>query len=366
MSLPSRDQFLRSLRSINPSSLPEGQRTCGICNDDYKADDQPVTLSCGHTFGECCLRRWFDGLNNSGLYNNTCPFKCVLYERTDAGVPPTIFIYDPMDEDVPTTRRRPSVSSYSGRRRSYGDEDEDDFVHRRLPARSSNVRPTYGRGNDNTGYSRATPQRHYNTRTVVPYNTRTVSPDNHASRRQNMSHEDSLAERRRRERILADIVDQEGEISAEIRLARSRREYHQAALDRRQAHLSDRPSYSRPSPDISPYARPAPRSSEASARSNGPARVRTLRDLDGDDEDHGHDHGHGDSSSVGKSPFARPGRSLYDTIDYNRRDSTPRNTGRSYGRNDDDRYSPRHTSFAGPTHGNESPFSRRTSVSRRS
>ncbi len=45
---------------------------CGICWNDYDGKDQPVTLPCGHVFGEECIIAWARGTTSAGRHNG-CP-----------------------------------------------------------------------------------------------------------------------------------------------------------------------------------------------------------------------------------------------------------------------------------------------------
>jgi len=97
MSISRREFLANGMTSIDANLLPENQRTCHICHEDYLSPaegDQPeaaVRLSCGHTFGATCIRLWLDTTDSTGAYNRKCPFHCLLYRRTEVprsrGVP---------------------------------------------------------------------------------------------------------------------------------------------------------------------------------------------------------------------------------------------------------------------------------------
>jgi hypothetical protein len=91
--LPSRADFLANhLTPVNPNTLPENQRTCVICQEDYlnpAAGEEPelcvrLPQPCGHTVGRFCIGKWFDTQDANGWFNNRCPYNCdPVYERTD-------------------------------------------------------------------------------------------------------------------------------------------------------------------------------------------------------------------------------------------------------------------------------------------
>jgi hypothetical protein len=91
--LPTRDQFLSSpssLRRVRPEDLTDGDIPCTICLEAYGDGDEPenpVRLPCGHVVGERCIQTHLNSLDYNGLYQNTCPFRCELYQRTDSGRP---------------------------------------------------------------------------------------------------------------------------------------------------------------------------------------------------------------------------------------------------------------------------------------
>lgn len=45
---------------------------CGICWNEYEGEDRPVTLPCGHVFGEECILAWSRGITPTGRHNG-CP-----------------------------------------------------------------------------------------------------------------------------------------------------------------------------------------------------------------------------------------------------------------------------------------------------
>lgn len=149
MSHSTRTEFLRSLRTVPIDSLPEGQRTCAVCQDDYSDDDRPMTLSCGHTFGETCLRTWFDGTNRSGIFNNCCPYKCMLYRYTDSGAPPDMSTY----ENEAHTHMPPST----GYATDTLARDQEDYLNAMGLERERYIRGTYGED----GYGRVRARDHF-------------------------------------------------------------------------------------------------------------------------------------------------------------------------------------------------------------
>jgi hypothetical protein len=87
--LPTRDEFLRTaFTPVAPSSLPEGQRVCQICQEDYinpspgEEPERPVRLPCNHIFGEKCIKTHFNTADVDDFLNRNCPFRCRLIRRT--------------------------------------------------------------------------------------------------------------------------------------------------------------------------------------------------------------------------------------------------------------------------------------------
>ncbi|KAK6397637.1 hypothetical protein LTR65_004884 [Meristemomyces frigidus] len=69
-----RDKFFDNLERRNIHDLPEDDRSCSICYQDYGADEASanegeaiLVLPCKHVFGEGCLRRWLSD-------NDHCPY----------------------------------------------------------------------------------------------------------------------------------------------------------------------------------------------------------------------------------------------------------------------------------------------------
>jgi hypothetical protein len=65
---------LQSLQSVNVSDLPEGERTCVICYNEYGIEspeginEAPLRLpKCQHVFGDHCIKKWFEDSDN-------CPY----------------------------------------------------------------------------------------------------------------------------------------------------------------------------------------------------------------------------------------------------------------------------------------------------
>ncbi|KAI0888642.1 uncharacterized protein GGS22DRAFT_196544 [Annulohypoxylon maeteangense] len=65
---------LTSLESVAVSSLPESERTCVICYNEYGAEtpegisEKPLRLPrCKHVFGDHCIRKWFEE-------SDSCPY----------------------------------------------------------------------------------------------------------------------------------------------------------------------------------------------------------------------------------------------------------------------------------------------------
>ncbi|KAI1107007.1 hypothetical protein F4804DRAFT_329754 [Jackrogersella minutella] len=65
---------LTSLESVAISTLPENERTCVICYNDYGAEtpegnsEQPLRLPrCKHVFGDHCIKKWFEE-------SDSCPY----------------------------------------------------------------------------------------------------------------------------------------------------------------------------------------------------------------------------------------------------------------------------------------------------
>ena len=69
------DKAIRTLqqRFTAPSADAIQQNPlCRICWDDYEGLDRPVTLPCGHVFGEECIIAWSRGITPTGRHNG-CP-----------------------------------------------------------------------------------------------------------------------------------------------------------------------------------------------------------------------------------------------------------------------------------------------------
>ena len=78
------EAWIATLEKIPLEEVWKGEieNECGICKFEYKAPvpqhlknandkpEQPVALSCKHTFGESCLKRWLSPTDGKG---NTCP-----------------------------------------------------------------------------------------------------------------------------------------------------------------------------------------------------------------------------------------------------------------------------------------------------
>lgn len=69
----------KAIKTLQQRLLPPSPNTlqdnsiCGICWTDYDGDsDRPVTLPCGHVFGEDCILAWARGTTPNGRYNG-CP-----------------------------------------------------------------------------------------------------------------------------------------------------------------------------------------------------------------------------------------------------------------------------------------------------
>ncbi|KAL2118979.1 hypothetical protein VTJ04DRAFT_5938 [Mycothermus thermophilus] len=67
-------QALAQLQSVDPSTLPEGERTCVICYNDFGQKspegviEAPLRLpKCKHVFGDHCLKKWFEE-------SDSCPY----------------------------------------------------------------------------------------------------------------------------------------------------------------------------------------------------------------------------------------------------------------------------------------------------
>ncbi|KAI1142153.1 hypothetical protein F5Y05DRAFT_216052 [Hypoxylon sp. FL0543] len=65
---------ITSLQSVAVSSLPENERTCVICYNDYGAEtpegicESPLRLpKCKHVFGDHCIKKWFEE-------SDSCPY----------------------------------------------------------------------------------------------------------------------------------------------------------------------------------------------------------------------------------------------------------------------------------------------------
>ncbi|KAF7536606.1 hypothetical protein G7Z17_g13019 [Cylindrodendrum hubeiense] len=65
---------LRSLQSVNINDLPEAERTCVICYNDYGVEtpeginEAPLRLpKCKHIFGDHCIKKWFED-------SDSCPY----------------------------------------------------------------------------------------------------------------------------------------------------------------------------------------------------------------------------------------------------------------------------------------------------
>ncbi|KAI2635195.1 hypothetical protein GGS21DRAFT_490407 [Xylaria nigripes] len=67
-------QALASLQSVNITDLPEGERTCVICYNDFGVanpegiNEAPLRLpKCRHVFGDHCIKKWFQE-------SDSCPY----------------------------------------------------------------------------------------------------------------------------------------------------------------------------------------------------------------------------------------------------------------------------------------------------
>ncbi|KAK7427674.1 hypothetical protein QQZ08_005780 [Neonectria magnoliae] len=65
---------LRSLQSVNIADLPEAERTCVICYNEYGVEtpeginEAPIRLpKCKHVFGDHCIKKWFED-------SDSCPY----------------------------------------------------------------------------------------------------------------------------------------------------------------------------------------------------------------------------------------------------------------------------------------------------
>ncbi|KAF2432064.1 hypothetical protein EJ08DRAFT_162039 [Tothia fuscella] len=88
---PRRSHLLRSLRAVPIEDVPESQRTCPICQEDYTEHEPPTRLPCGHFAGLACMRHWFESRYEYGglwFLRNTCPMRCQLFRQTHTSPPP--------------------------------------------------------------------------------------------------------------------------------------------------------------------------------------------------------------------------------------------------------------------------------------
>ena len=70
------DKAIRTLqkRFTEPSAdMIQQNPLCRICWNDYEGLDRPVSLPCGHVFGEECIIAWSRGITPTGRHNG-CPF----------------------------------------------------------------------------------------------------------------------------------------------------------------------------------------------------------------------------------------------------------------------------------------------------
>jgi len=88
--LPSKEAFFQtasSFQPVDPSSLPEDERTCCICTRTYNTDDNEDTLPeiavgmpCGHIIGKNCITKWLNP--DTGVGSNICPLdRMELFEK---------------------------------------------------------------------------------------------------------------------------------------------------------------------------------------------------------------------------------------------------------------------------------------------
>ena len=69
------DQAIANLQhrfTVPSPDAIENNQACSICWTDYSGADQPVTLPCGHIFGEECILAWARGTTPTGRHNG-CP-----------------------------------------------------------------------------------------------------------------------------------------------------------------------------------------------------------------------------------------------------------------------------------------------------
>jgi hypothetical protein len=92
-SLPSRTEFFVYTIVLSPSedqNLPEDDRSCPICGDTYQTGHLPepaIRLDCGHLIGVNCAVAWFEGVDGTRHYRNTCPYcRSELYRREMAPI----------------------------------------------------------------------------------------------------------------------------------------------------------------------------------------------------------------------------------------------------------------------------------------
>jgi hypothetical protein len=153
--LPPRGEFLQNgLIPTDPNSLPEGQRVCIICQEDYinpTEGEEPepcVKLPCGHTVGDRCIRQWFDTPDPDGWYRRTCPYNCEPFiEQTDSSTglgAAELRRRENSEIELPLVRRNESipedaqrrVREYRSRRREVEAQEDEQF--RRLYERNPN------------------------------------------------------------------------------------------------------------------------------------------------------------------------------------------------------------------------------------
>lgn len=127
------ETFLRSLPLVLAVDLPDNNRDCPICMEEYVTSEHyepPVRLPCDHVFGKDCLRSWLQSsvLNRN---NNTCPIcRSVLYNR-DILADQIRDLGGTIDHIPEDTRSRQRIDharlheEATNRLRSYGEQREE-------------------------------------------------------------------------------------------------------------------------------------------------------------------------------------------------------------------------------------------------
>jgi hypothetical protein len=345
MNFPPRNEYLASVRPCALESIPAGQTTCCICQEDFGPDCTPTKLSCGHYVGIDCIRTWLGEIDEYGVYKNKCPYSCQLYQRTDAGRPgrpsdvPTAFAYDPrIGGQVETilARTAPSSPPRGGGVAGGG--------HRGAPLNSHDRRGhTYSQGIEQVLDEFGSATQRFREQTRIP------SDYGEAERRQELRELYRL-----RDKHLSELDEMYEELEREERRPQGSYRHAQRTGNEPtwsphpQGHIypsshaartHDAPSYRDSSPTRQRTAashavhnrRPASSHNVPFHPSNGPSRMTGFRDIaalaqDGDDHaGRGHDgglhesrHGHGHSGrgSDHNHGHAEASRSLFDTGGY--------------------------------------------------